>query len=254
MNALAIKLLALITMFVDHFFASCANYHGTDLFGISRIPVYMAGTNLYWVARMVGRIAFPIFCFQIVEGVYHTKNWKKYMLRLGALVLLSEIPFDLALNGLQIADWSSQNVYFTLLFGMLIVTFMKEVRSPWKYLAWPVLTGVLGYAAKWYLHTDYDWSGVACIAVMGLMYEPWEKVFKPYTPAVQQMLRVVFCALGIGVLYYKNQFEIYAFFALLPIALYNGRKGYSNKAIQYGSYLFYPVHLLGLAAAVYFLG
>lgn len=50
-----------------------------------------------------------------------------------------------------------------------------------------------------------------CIAVMGLMNEPWEKVFRPYTPAVSQMIHVVFAALGIFVLYYKNSFEIYGF-------------------------------------------
>ena len=52
------------------------------------------------------------------------------------------------------------------------------------------------------------------------------------------MIHVVFAALGIFVLYYKNSFEIYGFFALLPIALYNGRKGYSSKKVQYAFYFF----------------
>ena len=193
----------------------------------------------------IGRIAFPVFAFMTVEGYFHTHNLKKYMLRLLLFALISEIPFDLALKNFQI-DMSSQNVFLTLLFGMMIVTFMKVVDQDWKYLVWPVLVFGYGYMAKFIFHTDYDWSGVVCIAVMGLMNEPWEKVFRPYTPAVSQMIHVVFAALGIFVLYYKNSFEIYGFFALFPIALYNGRKGYSSKKVQYAFYFFYPVHLIVL--------
>lgn len=250
MSAFALKIIAMVTMFIDHLFASCIDPYGVDVWNISRHIVPGTGTTLYWISRMIGRIAFPIFCFQIVEGVRYTKNWKRYMARLALLALISEIPFDLALKNFQI-DMSSQNVFLTLLFGMMIVTFMKVVDQDWKYLVWPVLVFGYGYMAKFIFHTDYDWSGVVCIAVMGLMNEPWEKVFRPYTPAVSQMIHVVFAALGIFVLYYKNSFEIYGFFALLPIALYNGRKGYSSKKVQYAFYFFYPVHLIVLFVIAY---
>lgn len=210
MSAFALKIIAMVTMFIDHLFASCIDPYGVDVWNISMHIVPGTGTTLYWIGRMIGRIAFPIFCFQIVEGVRYTKNWKRYMARLALLALISEIPFDLALKNFQI-DMSSQNVFFTLLFGMMIVTFMKVIDQDWKYLVWPVLVFGYGYMAKFIFHTDYDWSGVVCIAVMGLMNEPWEKVFRPYTPAVSQMIHVVFAALGIFVLYYKNSFEIYGF-------------------------------------------
>lgn len=244
MSALVLKLIAMAMMFVDHLFASCIDPYGLDIWGISRIAVPGTGTTLYWLGRMAGRIAFPIFCFQIAEGVRYTRSPKKYLLRLGLLAVISEIPFDLALHDFQIANWHYQNVFLTLLFGMMIVIFMRVIQEDWKYLVWPLLVAGYGWLAAEVFHTDYGWSGVACIAVMGLMNEPWERVFKPYTPAVQQMLRVIFSALGIFVLYYKNSFEVYAFAALIPIALYNGRKGYSNKRLQYGFYLFYPLHLL----------
>lgn len=246
MSAFTLKWIAMVTMFIDHLFASCINPYKTDLPGIGNISVPYMGISLYWLGRMIGRIAFPIFCFQIAEGVRYTKNWKRYMLRIILLAFLSEIPFDLALKGFRI-NCSSQNVFFTLLLGMIVVIFMKVINHRWKYIVWPFLVAVLGYLAKAVFHTDYDWSGVACIAIMGLMNEPWEKLFKPYTPAVAQMLHVVFAALGISVLYFKNSFEIYGFIALLFIALYNGRKGYSSKKMQYAFYLFYPVHLLVLA-------
>ena len=118
MSAFALKIIAMVTMFIDHLFASCIDPYGVDVWNISRHIVPGTGTTLYWIGRMIGRIAFPIFCFQIVEGVRYTKNWKRYMARLALLALISEIPFDLALKNFQI-DMSSQNVFLTLLFGMM---------------------------------------------------------------------------------------------------------------------------------------
>ena len=199
MSAFALKIIAMVTMFIDHLFASCIDPYGVDVWNISRHIVPGTGTTLYWIGRMIGRIAFPIFCFQIVEGVRYTKNWKRYMARLALLALISEIPFDLALKNFQI-DMSSQNVFLTLLFGMMIVTFMKVVDQDWKYLVWPVLVFGYGYMAKFIFHTDYI---------------------------------------------------IFNSFALFPIALYNGRKGYSSKKVQYAFYFFYPVHLIVLFVIAY---
>ena len=41
--------------------------------------------------------------------------------------------------------------------------------------------------------------------------------------------------------------EVYAVLALIPILLYNGRRGRQTKVMQYGFYIFYPAHLLLLA-------
>lgn len=98
MSAFALKIIAMVTMFIDHLFASCIDPYGVDVWNISRHIVPGTGTTLYWIGRMIGRIAFPIFCFQIVEGVRYTKNWKRYMARLALLALISEIPFDLAIK------------------------------------------------------------------------------------------------------------------------------------------------------------
>ena len=97
MSAFALKIIAMVTMFIDHLFASCIDPYGVDVWNISRHIVPGTGTTLYWIGRMIGRIAFPIFCFQIVEGVRYTKNWKRYMARLALLALISEIPFVIVL-------------------------------------------------------------------------------------------------------------------------------------------------------------
>jgi len=123
-----LKLIAIITMIIDHI-GACV---------VSCIPavqdpnsmVYM----LYWVLRIIGRIAFPIFCFLLVEGFIHSKNRYKYALRLLIYSVISEVPFDLALTRHAI-NWSHQNVFFTLLLGLLSMMVLDLIQQHSKDLS-----------------------------------------------------------------------------------------------------------------------
>lgn len=292
MSALVLKLIAVVTMLIDHTAASCFYPWGI---GSIRLD-FPQGWSLYLLGRAVGRIAFPIYCFLITEGVHYTRDWKKYGFRLGLLALVSEIPFDFGLHGMEFfsrgqerglqavlqtmnrtADWKHQNVFFTLFLGMLAVQFLKssgmrlyrlrkenedlfEGKSGsclavflglLRYLLWAGLTFVLGYLAKYKLHTDYGMGGVVMISVMGLIWEPWEKWFWMIP---RWFIRVVFCGLGLWACcrILDSSLEYYGMLALIPIGLYSGKKGYSNKPLQYGFYFFYPVHLtvLGVLAGL----
>ena len=99
-----LKLIAIITMLIDHIGAAV----------IARLLIAGQGSEMlykiYYAMRAVGRVAFPIFCFLLVEGFFYTGSRKKYALRLFGFALLSEIPFDLAFSG-KILEFGYQNVF-----------------------------------------------------------------------------------------------------------------------------------------------
>lgn len=123
-----IKIIAVVTMLIDHIAAGILTRMliARGLLSLSNdfgqaMRWFMENGVLYYgmvAMRMAGRLGFPIFCFLLVEGFQKTKNIRKYILRLGLFALLSEVPFDLAFSG-QVLEAGYQNVYFTLLFGIL---------------------------------------------------------------------------------------------------------------------------------------
>ncbi len=202
-NNFTLKMIAIITMVIDH----------VGLIFFPTVPVF----------RAIGRIAFPIFCFLIVEGFYHTRSHLNYLIRLSIFAVLSEIPFDLAFQN-TLFDWSHQNVFFTLALGLLAIFCLEEMNTNKKF-AIPLL---LTWAAAILIRCDYGLGGVLLICIFYITRE---------TPGV----RLILCALVLYIFF--NAFELYGLIAMLPITLYNGKRGPSTKMIFYW---FYPLHLLVL--------
>ncbi len=218
-----LKLIAIVTMFIDHTGA-------TVIRAIQRHPAVTADPELYtlWLhiyqaARSIGRLAFPIFCFLLVEGFLHTRNVRKYAGRLFLFALISEVPFDIALKG----SWyfpAKQNVYFTLLIGLLVIAAISRITENWTRNQ---LLSVLPIAAGMYLalliDTDYNYKGVFLIAVLYLM----------------RYSRLYQCLAGAA----SVAWELPAPLAFIPVYLYNGRRG---LRLKYFFYWFYPAHLMFL--------
>ena len=114
-----LKIIAFLTMTIDHIGVMANNY-------------YLTGTWMD-IFRIIGRIAMPLFCFMISEGVIHTKSFKKYALRLGilaglistSLFVLVSIP-DLGFSGVR--DFG--NIFIDLLMGAIAVYCLR--LSNWK--------------------------------------------------------------------------------------------------------------------------
>ncbi len=237
-----LKIIAIISMLIDH---TTAVLLGRILVKRGMMDVLMGtdpnellnwlGDNwvafaIYWVLRFVGRIAFPIFVFLMVEGFLRTRNKWKYLARLTAFALISEIPFDLALRN-NILDFEGQNVFFTLAIGLLTMIICEALEKKlWtgKNAVFKVITVVLtaivivagGLAADMLL-TDYGFIGIICIMAIYLFRKN------------KTMQLVAGCVAFL--------WEVTAPLAFVPIAFYNGERG---MKLKYMFYAFYPVHLL----------
>lgn len=223
-----LKIIAIVTMLIDHIGVCICYSYIQFQFGE---PVVDTAFIMYQVMRMVGRIAFPIFCFLLVEGFFYTHSRKKYVLRLAAFAIISEIPFDLAMNRTMFS-MTGQNVFFTLLIAFLMMMLIQEFREKLvlknkrfqegeQYLM-PAIIFLVAAALAELLSTDYGMWGI--IAIMGMYILRSNKKY-------MCLFEVV----------YFLVFEVWAVLSFIPIWFYNGKRGWKLKYIFY---LFYPGHLL----------
>lgn len=227
-----LKLIAALTMLIDHIGAVLvyALYHFAWSAGNYALSNAMAW--IYEPMRLIGRIAFPLYCFLLVEGFHYTRNVKKYILRLTIGMLLSEIPFDLAFSGY--VDWENCSAMVTLLLGCLMMLCMQHVNGFWK-LA--VTVPFILIAEK--SGADYGGNGIAIIAMLALTKGlPREKLWRSAGFAVLLWFGPTIQAGPFSV-----PMEIFGLIGLIPIFLYQGEKKTQKKWVQWGFYLFYPVHL-----------
>ena len=220
MNGFALKLIAVVTMLIDHVTAVL-------------IP---EGTLWYMIGRSIGRLAFPIFCFLLVEGLLHTKNVKKYLIRLGIFALLSEIPFDLAFSNktMNMAFLYQQNIFFTLFIGLAVIYAMSIIEK--KYANNMILSNlfdslvvIAGCAISILLLTDYQYLGILLIVAFYL--------FRGNKIVLTIAVFIVTAFLG-------NPLEGLGTISMLFIWLYNGKRG--PQFNKYIFYAFYPVHILSI--------
>mgnify|MGYP004588881953 CR=1 FL=1 len=223
LNGFHLKLIAICTMFIDHM-------------GYTLFP------GALWL-RCIGRIAFPVFCFLIAEGCVYTRDRRKYALRLLAFALLSEIPFNLMNSG-ALWDMYHQNVLWTLLLGALMCWLMDWAMQ--KRAGWAFALVVAAMAAAYWLleigNTDYGgWGMLLVVMFYGIRRAPSRAVVK----MIAQFFGLAFFSIAVMGGYIS--IELWSLVSLAPIWLYNGQRGFSNRAVQYGFYAFYPVHILILS-------
>ena len=197
----------------------------------------------------VGRLAFPIFAFLLVEGFAHTRNLKKYALRLLLFAILSEIPFNLITSGSWFYPFH-QNVLWTFLVGLGLMRINESVKE--RGVAWRVLTAVgtvaLGCILGLVTMVDYYHCGILMILTFFFFRG------RKWWCYLGQLVCLAYINLEmIGGRGYEIPFfgdtvfllrQGLALFALIPIWLYRGRQGYSEKWFRFLCYSFYPLHML----------
>lgn len=198
MTGFQLKLLAMLAMTADHI--------GAVFF--PEIPLL----------RWIGRLAMPVLCFFIGEGLRHTRSPRRYLLRLTGFALLSELPFDLAFYGG--IEWGHQNAYFTLALGLLALWAIQSRGMEGWLLA---LTAAL---AAELLGCDYGMYGVLLILLLDRFHSARSEQL-----AGAALLNLAFFGL---------QTQTLSLIALPLLWLYNGKRGRDDRRLFY---LYYPAHL-----------
>ena len=216
-----LKMIAMVIMFIDHIGAV-----------IVQRTMTMEGFNhdfwssLYMPIRYVGRLAFPVFCFLLVEGFVHTSNVKNYLKGMVVFALISEIPFNLCLTG-NIFSLDYQNVFWELALGIVAMFCLKKIEKTrnnyWIQVILRIAVIIVFAAMAEGLNFDYGMYGIISIVALYAFREN----------------RVVQLLIGALSFYW----EPVAPLAFLLITFYNGKRG---RNIKYVFYMFYPAHLLFL--------
>ena len=211
-----LKWIALITMFIDHIGAGIIEKCNFS-------APYMNQADI--IIRGIGRLSFPIYCFLLVEGYRYTRSRWKYCLNLFIFALISEIPFDYMFRGKLTLDY--QNVYFTLLLGLLLMIVAGEIENKKiKYGIVLEFVAAIGFGLLAELmHTDYNSWGVLLIFILFL---------------TRNEKRWVMCLAG-AVFMLTAESEYAGILAFVLILFYNAKR--SGKINKYVFYSLYPIHL-----------
>jgi len=213
-SADTLKWIAMITMFIDHIGAVVLEY----IPQIEIPSVYLA----YYVMRFIGRLAFPIYCFLLVEGYFYTKNPMRYLRDLMIFGAISEIPFEICF--LTEVGNGFHNVYWTLALGLGVIMALDYTKkNRYANNTWiNLIIMIVGAFVAESLECDYGAIGVLLIYIL-------------YRTRDDRAKQSVFGA--IAMLY-----EVTGPIAFILTFFYNGER--KIKKYKYAFYAFYPAHLI----------
>lgn len=238
LSSSSLKIIAMLSMLIDHaalmFMSYDATYH-EPYFSVGKIAV----SDYFLCRNIIGRLAFPLFAFLIVEGFHHTKSHTRYARNLLLFAIISIIPWNLA-HG-NILYHSSQNVLFTLFMGVVAMSQIDKItRYHSQHNSLPPIPTLLLVTELFLIqlvHLDYGTVGVIYIILLHILRNN----------TLNQFLATL-------ATFTYSKFSRFNFLAYIPISMYNGRRGFiKGKVSKYLMYTFYPAHILILWAISQFL-
>lgn len=215
LDGASLKYIAFLSMLIDHT-------------NNALITPYLEGKGpllaLSNFLSILGRIAFPIFIFFIVEGYFKTRSKAKYLLNLLIFGVISEVPFDLFTSKV-LFDPNWNNMMFTLALCLITIWIIDSLKTKIKqrpiwYLTSIIIVTIFSFIAM-FLSLDYDYHAIILAYIFYIFYD--------------------YPILSAGLAYLSIIKELYSILGFALTICYNGKRGKQNKWINY---LFYPVHIL----------
>lgn len=220
MNRNCLKIIATITMLIDHF------------------GLFLCKNNI--IFRIIGRLSFPIFAFFIAEGIRFTRNRKKYTLNLLIFALIAQIPYAFLFK------WYKLNILFTFILAIFIILLVegliKEIKEVDTFnlivisLISIFIVILLCFALSFNL-IDYGLIGILLILAFYFIKSKLRYMIGGLLLVIMTLINL----LKYG-FFMSNITQIFSLIAIILLYLYNGQKGKLN--LKYFFYVFYPAHLI----------
>ncbi|MFR2892196.1 TraX family protein [Peptoniphilus grossensis] len=226
LNGAQLKYMAFTSMLIDHVNKAII------------LPYLEVGSTLSKISTVfdvLGRIAFPLFSFFIVEGFFRTHSRKKYLLNLLFFAVISEVPYDM-FSSKVFLEFRLNNVLFSLALSLIFIWILDEIRNKFedkigrKWLLFSIPLLIIMYFASIFVSGDYDFHAILTSFFFYIFYN------RPIASAAFAYLTII-----------KEVWSILGFGLTI---MYNGEKGKQNKLFNY---LFYPVHLFILGLLRFYL-
>lgn len=254
-NSLFLKIFGVITMTCDHFSKLC-----------SFMNITWINENLLNIFDIIGRLSFPIFAFLIIEGMIHSSNKNKYLLRLFILSVVCDLCFYLFTS----FYWG--NPITTLFLGAYAIYFLQKKNNLLKLLSIipssiillisfeviPLLSmyDLYGFITILLFYLGYLLSKPICRFVSKTLQIEEEIFVNEYEFVTRKLISSLLFLIFTIIIWISNPIyktnnifideptlQLYSILSIIPILFYNGKKGYNNKWVQYIFYLYFPLHL-----------
>ena len=146
-DAAMLKKIAIITMFIDHLTLTCLEI-ATNEEHTRIMYTFPGGKTLDQIGRGIGRFAFPVFCFLIVEGFIYTRDRWKYLIRLVIFAAIAHVPFNLM--AFPYSEKRHTDTIFTLAAGYVVIWGITQLSRflPEKYRPVPFAVRSRGNSAE----------------------------------------------------------------------------------------------------------
>lgn len=231
LNANSLKIIAAVTMLIDHF-------------GLMFFPSIM-------LFRIIGRLSFPIFAFMISEGARYTKNKLKYILTVGILGVICQIPMIILFDDYY---WNVL-ITFTLSLGLIYLLdwfkkslFDKECKTIIKIASFVLPVGAIFalYFGSELINFRYSYEFWGCMTSVFASIPSLKGTNAP--EALKKFdnipVRILCMSIPLFIYSYSKGYQLFSLVSLAILLLYSGKKGKLN--LKYFFYIFYPAHLVVL--------
>ena len=239
MNAFYLKIIAVITMIIDH---------------------VGAVFNLSITYRIIGRVAYPIFVYLVADGFRYTRSKEKFLLRLFVFAIISEPFFDMAL-GHSINFFAGTNIFYTLFLGGVAIYVYDKMynyinannanNNDYLIKIFSSVPVIFFMFLANFLETDYSWFGVLAVYLIYIITNKYARFAVLIILTQWQHSYTYQMILQGNIIYIPTPFLLMIPATILPCILlmfYNNKRGPSLKWLFYAVY---PVHLFILVCIKY---